>query len=209
MTSKYSKRYYKILNTEGENIMNKLKFVILLIILGILASCAVNKQKYTILTPAEFEKEITKYKNTDNQWSIYKRYILVPELEKINMDSPSSGKDGSLLAETFMLLRKNKLEELKILIDNSDDTNELELCWGLYYFYIEDYSQALEYLNKSKSTSSYKYLNLLLIADATLERDNIAYNKGFRLYQKVLDATDNEAEKDVIRIRAKLLRYGG
>ncbi|MDO9614951.1 MAG: hypothetical protein Q7J86_10580 [Bacteroidota bacterium] len=98
------------------------------------------------------------------------------------------------------------MEKYILSCDNSSDI--YHLINGLYYFSKNQYSKAIDHLEKFEN-EEYAFLKLLLIADCKYEllRDKKNYQLIIGEYQLAMDHTENEQNKSMINNRIKYIKY--
>jgi hypothetical protein len=168
-----------------------------------LASIGLNK-KYTLISQEKFENKIN-----DGANIAIKKYIVVPQFNKNYNEILIVKEPNTIFGMFCFMLKKNMQQNMynyKQKCDNSLNINNL--IFGLYYFGLERYKEALDYFEFYKGIE-YNFLKHLLIADCNFELSNYDENINniLKSYQKALDVTTNEQEKLIVNNRIKNIKY--
>lgn len=180
-----------------------LTFLLVLMSAQIFAKVGTNSE-YWILSQNEYNARVSKGKDVT-----LRRYIVIPDLDKKYKDILETTDKKSLLAKFSFMLKRNKsalIEKYILSCDNSSDIHHL--INGLYCFSKNQYSRAIEHLEKFES-EEYTFLKSLLIADCKYEllRDKKNYQLIIGEYQTAMDNADNEQKKSIINNRIKYIKY--
>lgn len=180
-----------------------LTFLLVLISVQTFAGVGTNTD-YWILSQNEYDARISKRKDVT-----LRRYIVIPYLEKKYKDILETTDEKALLAKFSFMLKRNKnalIEKYILSGDNSSDIHHL--INGLYCISKNQYSRAIDHLEKFEN-EEYAFLKSLLIADCRYELlpDKKNYQLIFGEYQTAMDNADNEQKKLIINNRIKYIKY--
>ena len=180
-----------------------LTFLLVLISAQAFARVGTNTD-YWILSQNEYNARVSKGKDVT-----LRRYIVIPDLDKKYKDILETTDEKSLLAKFSFMLKRNKstlIEKYILSCDNSSDIHHL--INGLYCISKNQYSKAIDHLEKFEN-DEYTFLKSLLIADCKYEllRDKKNYQLIIAEYQTAMDNADNEQKKSIINNRIKYIKY--
>lgn len=191
-------------NNNYNNMIKKVfTFLLVLISAQTFARVGTNSD-YWILSQNEYNARVSKGKDVT-----LRRYIVIPDLDKKYKDILETTDEKALLAKFSFMLKRNKsalIEKYILSGDNSLDIHHL--INGLYYISKNQYSRAIDHLEKFWN-EEYAFLKSLLIADCKYEllRDKKNYQLIIDEYQIAMDNADNEQKKSIINNRIKYIKY--
>jgi hypothetical protein len=142
-----------------------------------------------------------------------KRYVLTPEnfpdegLAFINAEPTKS---------YLAVLKKNSPKKAARFIQSDAFTRTADptvksFCFALYYFVASQYDSCMMQINKLDENVKTCFIRLIMTDcdfETTRSFGNPAFDEFVEKYQKVLDCNHNELNKEIIKNRIKLMRYG-
>lgn len=139
-----------------------------------------------------------------------RRFLLTPLSYR---DSSTSVFNSPLLQKIITLERLDKKKAVAKHLSSEQftlhaDSTERTICFVLNSFFMADYSTCLTLLNKLPNISSDCFL-LFIKTDCMFENNpKLNYTDIVAKYQEVLDCSDNELHRELVKDRIKLIRYG-
>ena len=180
------------------------KILVLLIIFISSQSFAGEYTDFWIVSQNDYNILVSKGKDV-----LLRRYIIVPDIDKKYKDIFETKDEEALLAKFSFMLKKSKMNRIDKYINACDNSlNVNNLIKGMYYFSKKQYIKAILYLEMSDN-ENFKFLKFLMIADCKYELiwDKKNFKPIIDAYQIVMDNTDSEQNKSIVKNRIKYVRY--
>lgn len=159
---------------------------------------------FWILSENEYNDRLLKGKDV-----VLRRYVVVPGIDKTYKDIFETTDEQALLAKFSFMIKKNKASLVEKYIQNCDHSLDINnLIKGLHFFSTNDYSQAIDHLEKFEN-EEYLFLKQLLIADCQYEllHNKKNYKSIMGAYQMAMDSTNYEQNKSIVSNRIKYIKY--
>ena len=142
-----------------------------------------------------------------------KRYVLSPE----NYPDGGAAFISAEPTKSFLaVLKENKPAKAARFLATEDfsrtsDAAAKSFCRALYYFVASQYDSCMaqiKLLDESDKTCFIRFILTDCEFETSHPAGNAAFNEFVEKYQKILDCNQNDLNKEIIKNRLKLMRYG-
>ncbi|MDD3078665.1 MAG: hypothetical protein PHH37_06140 [Paludibacter sp.] len=185
--------------------MTKRIFILLFILISTATFARIgNNNRFWIISQENYNKKVK-----NGQDVIFKRYVVVPAIDKNYKDILLTNDEPEILAKFSFMLMTNKRSWIIKYINNCDNSSDINnLITALYYFSEKEYAEAIVQLEKYNS-EKYSFLKLLLIADSEYEllQDKRNYKSVIDRYQSAINNTNDFLYKTIINKRIRYIKY--
>lgn len=191
-----------------------MKYIYIPVLFVAFSSCTDNlylgkNSKYLILSKDNYQKQMSLVDNkVINSLNFY--YILNNLMTKKTdfkkIISESIDENEKILAAICEMIYSKKINYETEFVSNNSEADKFIL--GLYYFSINRYLEANKVLKDLKIVE-YSYFYKLLTSDIEYEitKKTNKFDQKIEIYQKLMDITEEEISKDIIKQRIRIIRY--